>query len=132
MRRRAARTTEISDEEVDEALKRAKEDANEPENRVAEIYLAVDTPAQDDQVRALAERLTQQMHQGARFSAIARQFSQSATAAVGGDIGWVRPDELPPKLGKAVSQTEGGRAVAAHPDRRRLLPAACPCPAHRQ
>lgn len=112
VRRLAAQTTEISDEEIDEALKRVKEHASEPQSRVAEIFLAIDNPAQDEEVRRLAERLTQQMRQGARFSAIAWQFSQSATAAVGGDVGWVRPDQLPPELGKAVSQLRPGELSA--------------------
>src|SRR5712692_7022434 len=112
VRRQAAQTTEISDEEIDEAVKRAKEHASEPQSRVAEIFLAVDNPAQDGEVRALAERLTQQMRQGSRFSAIAQQFSQSATAAVGGDIGWVRPDQLSPELGKAVSTLRSGELSA--------------------
>jgi peptidyl-prolyl cis-trans isomerase SurA len=112
VRRHTAETADISDEEIDEALKRVKEHAGEPRSRVAEILLAVDNPAQDDEVRALAERLTQQMRQGARFSAIARQFSQSATAAVGGDIGWVRSDQLSPELGKVVSQLKPGELSA--------------------
>jgi len=108
VRRLAAQTTEISDEEVDDTLKRLKEHAGEPQSRVAEIFLAVDNPAQDEEVRHLAEKLTEQMKQGARFSAIAQQFSQSATAAVGGDIGWIRPDQLPPELGKVVGQLKPG------------------------
>jgi peptidyl-prolyl cis-trans isomerase SurA len=112
VRKQAAQTTEISDEEIDEALKRVKEHASEPQSRVAEIFLAVDNPAQDGEVRALVERLTQQMRQGARFSAIAQQFSQSATAAVGGDIGWLRPDQLSPELGKAVSALRPGELSA--------------------
>jgi len=112
VRRQLAQTTEVSDEEVDEALKRAKEHANEPQSRVAEIFLAVDNPAQEGEVRALADRLTQQMKQGARFSAIAQQFSQSATAAVGGDIGWLRPDQLPPELSKAVAALRPGELSA--------------------
>ena len=112
VRRQAAQTTEITDEEVDEALKRVKEHANEPQSRVAEIFLAVDNPAQDGEVRTLAERLTQQMRQGARFSAVAQQFSQSATAAVGGDIGWLRPDQMQPELGKAVSALRPGELSA--------------------
>jgi peptidyl-prolyl cis-trans isomerase SurA len=112
VRRQAAQNTEISDDEVDEALKRVKEHANEPQSRVAEIFLAVDNPSQDEEAKRLAERLTQQMHQGARFSAVARQFSQSATAAVGGDIGWVRPDQLAPELGKAVSALRPGELSA--------------------
>jgi peptidyl-prolyl cis-trans isomerase SurA len=112
VRRLAAQTTEISDEEIDEALKRAKEHASEPQSRVAEIFLAVDNPAQDEEVRKLAERLTLQMRQGARFSAVAQQFSQSAAAAVGGDIGWVRPDQLPPEVGKVIAQLKPGELSA--------------------
>jgi peptidyl-prolyl cis-trans isomerase SurA len=112
VRKKAAQTVDLSDEEIDEALKRAKEHAGEPQSRVAEIFLAIDNPAQDEEVRALAERLTQQMRQGARFSAVARQFSKSATAAVGGDIGWVRPDQLPAELNKAVSQLKPGELSA--------------------
>jgi peptidyl-prolyl cis-trans isomerase SurA len=108
VRRKAAETVEISDEEVDAALKRIKEHAGEPQSRIAEIFLAVDNPSQDADVRALAEKLTDQMKQGARFSAIAQQFSQSATAAVGGDLGWLRPDQLAPDLAKAAAGLKPG------------------------
>lgn len=108
VRRLVSQTNIVSDEEIDYALKRAQETINEPQSRVAEIFLAVDNPQQEDDVRRLAERLTEQMRQGARFSAIAQQFSQSATAAVGGDIGWVRADQLSPELGKAVAQMRPG------------------------
>lgn len=112
VRRLAAQTTEISDEDVDDAMKRLKEHAGAPQSRVAEIFLAVDNPSQDGEVRALAEKLIGQMKQGARFSAIAQQFSQSATAAVGGDIGWVRPDQLPPDLAAAVGPLKSGELSA--------------------
>jgi peptidyl-prolyl cis-trans isomerase SurA len=112
VRRLVSQTNVVSDEEIDYALKRAKETANEPQSRVAEIFLAVDNPQQEDEVRRLAERLTEQMKQGARFSAVAQQFSQSATAAVGGDIGWVRPEQLSPELGKVVAQMRPGELSA--------------------
>jgi peptidyl-prolyl cis-trans isomerase SurA len=108
VRRLVSQTNVVSDEEIDYALKRAKDTANEPQSRVAEIFLAVDNPQQEDEVRRLAERLIEQMKQGARFSAVAQQFSQSATAAVGGDIGWVRADQLSPELSKAVAQMRQG------------------------
>jgi peptidyl-prolyl cis-trans isomerase SurA len=112
VRRMAAQTTEIGDEEVDAALKRLKEHAGEPQSRIAEIFLAVDNPAQDQEVRNLALKLTDQMRQGARFSAIAQQFSQSATAAVGGDLGWLRADQLPPELAAAVGPLKPGELSA--------------------
>ena len=108
VRRLVAQSNVISDEEIDDASKRIKETANEPQSRVAEIFLAVDNPQQDDEMRRLAERLTEQMKQGARFSAVAQQFSQSATAAVGGDLGWLRPEQLSPELAKAVAQMRPG------------------------
>ena len=108
VRRLLSQTNVVSDEEIDYALKRAKETSNEPQSRVAEIFLAVDNPQQEDEVHRLAERLTEQMKQGARFSAVAQQFSQSATAAVGGDIGWMRPEQLAPELGKVVAQMRPG------------------------
>lgn len=108
VRRQASETTEISDEEVDEAMRREKEHANEPEARVAEIFLAVDSPTQETEVRATANRLIDEMRKGARFSAIAQQFSQSATAAVGGDLGWIRPDQLSAGLAQAVAGMKVG------------------------
>jgi peptidyl-prolyl cis-trans isomerase SurA len=108
VRRVIAQTNAVSDEEIDDALKRLKESANEPQSRVAEIFLGVDNPQQDEEIRRLAERLIEQMKHGARFSAVAQQFSQSATAAVGGDIGWVRPEQLNPELAKTVAQMRPG------------------------
>ena len=108
VRRLVSQTNMVSDEEIDEAAKRIKESANEPQSRVAEIFLAVDSPQQDEEMRQLAERLTEQMKRGARFSAVAQQFSQSPTAAVGGDLGWVRPEQLSPDLAKAVAQMRPG------------------------
>jgi peptidyl-prolyl cis-trans isomerase SurA len=108
IRQLAADTNPVSDEEIDAALKRLKQNESTPEARVAEIFLPIDNPQQDDETRALAERLIAEMKQGARFSNVARQFSHSATAGVGGDMGWVHPDELSPPLAKAVTDMKPG------------------------
>ena len=108
VRRLVSQTNVVSDEEIDDVSKRLKESANEPQSRVAEIFLAVDNPQQDDEMRRLAERLIEQMKSGARFSAVAQQFSQSPTAAVGGDLGWLRAEQLSPELAKAVAQMRPG------------------------
>jgi peptidyl-prolyl cis-trans isomerase SurA len=115
VRRQASQTVDISDEEIDDAIKRARQNAREPQTRVAEIFLGVDNPAQNEEVRRFAERLAPQMRQGARFSAVARQFSQAATAPVGGDMGWVRPDQLPAELAKAVAGLGPGDLSAPIP-----------------
>jgi peptidyl-prolyl cis-trans isomerase SurA len=108
IRQLAAESDQVSDDEIDAALKRLKQNENAPEARVAEIFLPVDNPQQDDEVRSFAERLIEEMKKGARFSNVARQFSHSATAAVGGDIGWVHPDQVSPPLAKAVTGMRAG------------------------
>src|SRR4051794_24944615 len=115
VRRQAAQTVDVSDEEIDEALKRAQENAKEPQTRIAEIFLTVDNPAQDDEVRRFADRLSQEMRRGARFSAVARQFSHAASAPVGGDMGWLRPDQLPSELAKVAAQLNPGDLSAPIP-----------------
>lgn len=109
MRRKYGRTVRVSDEEIDEVLAQREASKNTVESRVAEIFLAFNQPGQEDQVRATAERLIDQMRSGARFSEIARQYSESATAAVGGDVGWVSPGQLEPVLDEAVAKLQPGQ-----------------------
>jgi peptidyl-prolyl cis-trans isomerase SurA len=100
---------QISDEEVDTVMARLRETAGESKSRIAEIFLAVDNPKQDQEVHGFADRLEDQLRQGASFPQLARQFSQSATAAVGGDLGWVVPSQLSPEIGAAVQHLEAGQ-----------------------
>jgi len=108
VRNRFSQDVQISDEDITETLARMKEHADVPQNRVSEIFLAVDNPTQDGEVKQLADRLIEQIRSGVRFDAIARQFSQSPTAAVGGDLGWVTPHELAPALGDAIQKMKPG------------------------
>jgi peptidyl-prolyl cis-trans isomerase SurA len=106
--RRKMATVSLSEEEVNDAVARMKENEGQPLSRVAEIFLTVDDPRQEDDVHRFADRLFDQMKQGAPFPALAQQFSQSATAAVGGDIGWVTPAQLGGEVGKVVERLKPG------------------------
>ena len=90
-------------------MKRIEADIGKPQSRVAEIFLAVDNPSQEDDVKRLADRVVQQIQGGANFQAMALQFSQSPSAAVGGDIGWVTPGQLSPLLAEAVEKMAPGQ-----------------------
>jgi peptidyl-prolyl cis-trans isomerase SurA len=111
VRRKLASSVNVSEEEINEAMVRLQQNEGQPLNRVGEIFLAVDDPRQNDEVRRLAERLFEQLRQGASFSAVAQQFSQSATAAVGGDVGWVPAGQLGPELSKVVEQLQRGEVA---------------------
>ena len=108
VRNRLMQEVTISDEEITEALNRLKESADVPQNRVSEIFLAIDNPTQEPEVKRLADRLIEQIRTGVKFDIIARQFSQSPTAAVGGDLGWVTPSQLLPELGDAIQKMKPG------------------------
>jgi peptidyl-prolyl cis-trans isomerase SurA len=104
VRNRLSQDVTISEEEVTEALSHLKENADVPQNRVSEIFLAIDNPTQEAEVKRLADRLIEQIRTGVKFDVIARQFSQSPTAAVGGDLGYVTANQLHAELGNAIQK----------------------------
>jgi peptidyl-prolyl cis-trans isomerase SurA len=99
----------ISEEEIEAAVARPRAGQGKTVRLVAEIFLAVDDPTQDEEIFRSAQRLIDQLQTGARFQDLARQFSQSATAPVGGDLGWVGDAQLPGELSAALAQMSPGQ-----------------------
>ncbi len=97
---------QIGEDEIDAELARIRQNAGQSEYRVADIFLPVDRPADDAQTKQLAERLLGQLEEGASFPSLARNFSQAASAAVGGDLGWVRRGQLVSQLDAVLPQLE--------------------------
>ena len=108
VRRRLGAAVTVGEGEIDEAIARLEANRGRPEYRVAEIFLAVEASEQEGEVRAAAASLHRQLTGGASFAQIARQFSQSATAAVGGDIGWVVEGQLPTEIESVLEGMEPG------------------------
>lgn len=108
IQRRLRPTVQIGEDEIDAAIERIKANAGKPEYLVAEIFLAVDKPEQDEDVRRLADRLIDQIRQSGNFPAVARQFSQGAGATNGGDIGWIQQGQLMEELDSALRQMRPG------------------------
>jgi peptidyl-prolyl cis-trans isomerase SurA len=98
----------VSDAEVADQIAHIKADFGKPQSHVAEIFLAVDNPTQDAEVKGLADRLIDQIRSGANFPVLAQQFSQSPSAATGGDIGWVTPSQFGPPLDDAIAKMNPG------------------------
>ena len=108
VRRRLGRSVLVGDGEIDEAIARLESNRGRPEYRVAEIFLAVEEEEQEGEVRAAAGSLFEQIREGAAFPQIAHQFSQSATAAIGGEIGWVVEGQLPGEIDAVLARMEPG------------------------
>jgi peptidyl-prolyl cis-trans isomerase SurA len=99
---------QVSAEEIDEAVQRIAATSDQPQRLLAEIFLAVDSVELEAEVRDLAYRLHDEIKKGASFPAVARQFSQSASAGGGGDLGWVEAGQLPADLEEAVKTLKPG------------------------
>ena len=99
----------VTDEEVDEVIARIDANRGRPQSLVSEIFLAVDSVDEAREVEVAALRLTEQIRAGANFQALAQQFSQSATAAVGGDLGWMQEGQLSPEIEQALASVEPGQ-----------------------
>ncbi len=97
----------VSEEEVQAVIDRLNAAKGTQEFKVSEIFLSA-TPETAAEVRANAARIVQQLRGGAPFLAYARQFSEASTAAVGGDLGWVRAAQLPDALAGAVQSIPVG------------------------
>ncbi|TWT03858.1 hypothetical protein FQU96_27965 [Reyranella sp. CPCC 100927] len=94
----------VSAPEVDASLRQLKSNVGKSENRVAEIFIAVDKPDQADEGLRTARRIQEQLRGGAPFPAMVQQFSSGASAANGGDLGWVLPGSLEPALDAAIAR----------------------------
>ena len=82
--------------------------------------------------RQRLSQVVQQIRGGASFPAYARQISTASTAAIGGNLGWVRAAQLPAEISAVVQQlpvgavsdpiqVPGGFSVVALIDSRQVL-----------
>ncbi|HEX7774892.1 MAG TPA: peptidylprolyl isomerase [Parvibaculum sp.] len=98
----------VGEDEIDDVLKRLKEESDQPRYLVSEILLTFDNPSQEQEMMGGAQRLADQIRQGAPFASVARQFSQSPSSANGGDIGWVHASQLPEEIAPTVEKMDIG------------------------
>jgi peptidyl-prolyl cis-trans isomerase SurA len=89
---------EPSDADVEEFLRVAKGRTGEPEYLVSEIFIPVENPAQEAEVRRFVEEVSRQLRSGTPFQVAATQFSQAQTSLQGGDLGWIHKEQLDPEV----------------------------------
>ncbi|MFB0873389.1 MULTISPECIES: peptidylprolyl isomerase [unclassified Sphingobium] len=114
LRRNIQPFVNVSEEEVKSVVDRLNAAKGSDEYRIGEIYLSA-TPENQDQIIANARNIIEQIQKGGSFQAYARQFSEASTAAVGGDLGWVRPAQLPPELAQAATEMQVGQIAGPIP-----------------
>ena len=110
LRREVQPFVNVADEEVNELLVRLRAAKGTEEFRIGEIFLS-STPETEPAVFENGKRIVEQLRQGGSFVAYARQFSEASTAAVGGDLGWIRLAQLPAELATAARELSTGQLV---------------------
>lgn len=107
IRRNISPFINVSDEEAREVLQRMEDSRGTDEYRIGEIYLRATTETYPA-VLENAQQIVQQLRQGGSFIAYARQFSESSTASVGGDLGFVRLETLPTQMQAQAREMQPG------------------------
>jgi peptidyl-prolyl cis-trans isomerase SurA len=88
----------VTDRELEEMMEHISHSSGISELDISEIVLPVDNPNDTKKVKDFADKLAQEIRNGANFSDIAKQFSKSTTATAGGELGWMREEQEPKEI----------------------------------
>jgi peptidyl-prolyl cis-trans isomerase SurA len=105
---RFGNSVSVSDDEVDAAIAELKAQQGQQEFRIAEIFVPAD-PADPGDARQTIERLVQELRSGADFAALANSFSGAPSAARGGDLGFVKLEDLGSELAPVAARLSPGQ-----------------------
>ncbi len=97
-----------SEAEVNETIRAATARVGQPEFLVSEIFVPIDDPRNEAEVNRFTEEVIRQLRAGTPFPVAATQFSQAQTALQGGDLGWVRKEDMDPAVAAVVERMPPG------------------------
>jgi peptidyl-prolyl cis-trans isomerase SurA len=103
---------QIADWEINQEVKLQKERDTKTQYHLAEIVLPLDGATSEEEIKQNLNNLTEELQKGAQFGALAQQFSQAATSAQGGDMGWLTEDQVEPEIKEALSHMQPGQLSA--------------------
>ncbi len=99
---------EISEGDVADAVAAHRARQGQPEFLVGEIFIPVDDPRNEAEVRRFVDEVVGQLRRGSPFAIVATQFSQAQSALQGGDMGWVTANQLEPDVLAVVERMPPG------------------------
>jgi peptidyl-prolyl cis-trans isomerase SurA len=112
LRRKVEPLVNVGDDEVQQVIDKLNDAKGKDEYHVGEIFLAA-APENLNGVMEDASRIVGQVRGGASFVAYARQFSEASSAGLGGDLGWVRGEQLNDSVAAAVAALQPGQITDA-------------------
>ena len=108
IRSQLLRRVQVAPLEIDTVLTVIESEVNQPNYLLRRLVLIKDDPARQQELRNLAERLRQQILDGASFISLARQFSQGVLRQTGGTMDWTAPASLDPAVATALVGAQPG------------------------
>lgn len=97
-----------SEQAVEEAMRAAKARVGQPEYLASEIFVPLDDPRQEAETRRFVEEVIGQLRRGVPFPMVATQFSQAQSSLQGGDLGWVRREEVDEPVAQVLERMPPG------------------------
>jgi peptidyl-prolyl cis-trans isomerase SurA len=109
---RYGKDVRVEDTEVKAEMAKLQKNKEKNQALLSEIVLNYSTPEQAEEAKRKATEVSAKIKSGTPFPLLAQQYSHSASAARGGDIGWVSIDEMDPEVKKAVQSTRRGEITS--------------------
>jgi peptidyl-prolyl cis-trans isomerase SurA len=99
----------VGEDQIKAYQKRLEAEAGKPSYQISEIFIDASRAGSLATAQQGAAQLIAQMQKGAPFAAVARQFSNSPSAANGGDVGWISTGEMAPEIDQALEGLRAGQ-----------------------
>jgi peptidyl-prolyl cis-trans isomerase D len=109
---RFAAGAQVSEKEIEDYYQANRDSKFRKPKELKLRYVSIRVPPgvdakQQEDARARADRVVAEARGGKDFAQLAKQFSDDASAAKGGDLGWATQGQLPPQLANVFSMAKG-------------------------
>lgn len=98
----------VTESEVEDYMADLRADTQQPQFLISEICLPMTQPDDAERMFGVGMELIDRMRQGVPFRALAQRFSACPTAARGGDLGWMKENDMDPEIAELVTRLATG------------------------
>ena len=99
----------IAEDQIKAFQKRLEAESGKPQYQISEVFIDAGRAGGEQAAEQGAAQLISQLQKGAPFAAVARQFSNSPSAAAGGDVGWISTGEMPAEVDSVLASLRPGQ-----------------------
>ncbi len=99
----------VTDDEIDAYLKKNRASTQQEGYRLRQIFLARLSPEDNERILAKVKEIMEQLKRGEPFDRVALRYSEGPNASKGGDLGFIKRDDLAPEFLKVVEKLKEGQ-----------------------